>query len=254
MQQNSSGDLTTEPQASSQPGDLTTTADVPAYALTTAGETLTFETDTEIFKEGAASDYAYIVVEGGIELTKDMSGSEVFLAEIGPGDLFGEMGLIDGSLRSATATSLGNTVLMRIDREELMRKLGQEGDFAAPVLGQLVAQLRNTSDRLAHERHLTLQRAAETAEYIEPVSMGPLSRLRYFFDAEQDLIEFQPDAVEIDRQKFPAVAKVMLYVIIFFITGLFVWANYSTIDTAVAAFGRMTTKVPNIIVQPSETA
>jgi hemolysin D len=254
VQQNSSGDLTTEPQASSQLGDVTPSADVPAYAMTTAGVTLTFETDTEIFKEGDASDFAYIVVEGGIELTKDMSGSEVFLAEIGPGDLFGEMGLIDGSLRSATATSLGNTVLMKIDREELMRKLGQDGDFAAPVLGQLVAQLRNTSDRLAHERHLTLQRAAETAEYIEPVSMGPLARLRYFFDAEQDLIEFQPDAVEIDRQKFPAVAKVMLYVIIFFITGLFVWANYSTIDTAVAAFGRMTTKVPNIIVQPSETA
>ncbi|MBT5158691.1 MAG: hypothetical protein HOL89_02770, partial [Alphaproteobacteria bacterium] len=63
MQQNSSGDLTTEPQASSQLGDVTPSADVPAYAMTTAGVTLTFETDTEIFKEGDASDFAYIVVE-----------------------------------------------------------------------------------------------------------------------------------------------------------------------------------------------
>lgn len=221
---------------------------------TSDGEILNVAAGTLIFKEGADSDFAYQVVEGGIELTKSMSGSEVFLAEIGPGDLFGEMGLIDGSPRSATAVTMGDTVLVKINRDELMQKLTDDSDFAAPVLTQLVSQLRNTSDRLAHERHLTLQRAAESAEIIVAPSRNPVTRLRNFFDAEHDLIEFQPDAVEVERQHFPAIARLMLYVIVFFVVGMFTWANFSSIDTAVAAFGRMTTKVPNIIVQPSETA
>ncbi|MBT3786901.1 MAG: HlyD family type I secretion periplasmic adaptor subunit [Alphaproteobacteria bacterium] len=135
-----------------------------------------------------------------------------------------------------------------------MSRLRQDSDFAAPVLSQLVNQLRDTSNRLAHEQVLTLQRAADSADVLELEPEGMFGRLKSFFSADADLIAFQPDAVEIERQAAPLVAKVLLYSIFFFITGLFIWANYSTIDTAVMAQGRITTEVPNIIIQPSETA
>lgn len=215
---------------------------------------LQYERDHVIFREGEVSDYAYLVIDGAIELTKDVDGTEIFLAEIGPGDLFGEMGLIDGSHRSATAVTLGETLLQRIDHDELIDKLNSDSDFAAPVLSQLVSQLRETSSRLAHEQVLSLQRAADSADIIVPDEPSVMERLRDFFDADKDLIEFQPDAVEIERQKTPAVAKIMLYTILALIVSTFLWANFSTVDTSVSGFGRMTTEVPNIVVQPSETA
>ena len=217
-------------------------------------KTFTFERDSIVFEEGEDSDFAYVVVEGRVELTKNAGGTEIFLAEIGPGDLFGEMGLIDGSRRSATATTLEETALHRMDRDELMDRFSQDSDFAAPVLSQLVGQLRDTSDRLAHEQVLSLQRAADAADVVITEKPGVFARLRGFFDADQDMIEFQPDAVEIERQRAPGAAKVTLYAIFLFLVGLGAWANYSTIDTAVSALGRITTEVPNIVVQPSETA
>ena len=219
-----------------------------------AENTLELERDTIIFEEGEDSNYAYVVLEGRVELTKNVEGTEIFLAEIGPGDLFGEMGLIDGSTRSATATALETTALQRFDKDELMQKLSQDSDFASPVLSQLIRQLRDTSDRYAHEQVLTLQRAADAAEVIAPEKQSFFQRVRGFFDTDQDLIEFQPDAVEIERQKTPPVAKVMLYVIVSLIVGAFLWANNSTVDTSVSALGRITTEVPNIVVQPSSTA
>ncbi|MBL6958881.1 MAG: HlyD family type I secretion periplasmic adaptor subunit [Rhodospirillales bacterium] len=215
---------------------------------------LQFAPDHVIFREGEDSDFAYLVIEGSVELTKGVEGTEIFLAEIGPGDLFGEMGLIDGSKRSATALTLEETLVQRIDRDALLDKLNQDSDFAAPVLSQLVSQLRETSSRLAHEQVLSLQRAADAADIIVEPNPGIMERFRGFFDADQDMIEFQPDAVEIERQKTPAIAKLMLYTILAFVIGVGVWANYSTVDTAVSAIGRITTEVPNIIVQPSETA
>jgi len=215
---------------------------------------LHYERDHVIFREGEESDYAYLVIEGTIELTKDVDGTEIFLAEIGPGDLFGEMGLIDGSHRSATAVTLEETMVQRIDHDELLLKLNSDSDFAAPVISQLVSQLRNTSARFAHEQVLSLQRAADSADIIVEENPGPMERLRNFFDADKDLIEFQPDAVEIERQKAPAIAHIMLFSILGFVIAIGLWANFSSIDTAVSAIGRMTTEVPNIIVQPSETA
>lgn len=231
---------------------------VPTYghdsSSASVGNLQSFEKEDIIFEEGDVSDFAYVVVEGSVELTKDVEGTEIFLAEIGRSDLFGEMGLIDGSNRSATAAALEETVLLRFNKDELMDKLSNDSDFAAPVLSQLVRQLRDTSDRFVHEQVLSLQRAADAADVVEPVQASVFERMRGFFDAEKDLIEFQPDAVEIERQKTPAIAVVTLFSIVFFIIGIFIWAYNSSIDTAVAAFGRMTTEVPNIVVQPSDTA
>lgn len=226
----------------------------PVAPTADPSETMNVSENTIVFHEGDVSDFAYMVIEGHIELTKNIKGAEIFLAEISVGDLFGEMGMIDGNVRSATATAIDDVVLQRISHEGLMQRLNDDSDFAAPVLMQLVGQLRATSDRMAHEQVLSLERAADAADVIEDEGQGPLARLRNFFNADADMIEFQPDAVEIERRHTPAVAKIMLYTIFFFIVGIFTWASVSTIDTAVSAVGRMTTEVPNIVVQPSETA
>lgn len=218
------------------------------------GTSVTYESGTVVFDEGDHSDYAYIILEGVVELSKNRNGVEVHMAKVGPGGLFGEMGLIDGSNRSARATCLKDTVLKPISSDELMHKLRNDSEFAAPVLNQLVSELRQTSNRLAHETSVSLQRAAESAEIVKSERNSVMNRLKGFFNSDQDLVEFQPDAVEIERQKVPAVAKLLLYVILGLVIGAFVWASFATIETAVSSTGRITTEVPNIVVQPSDTA
>ena len=226
----------------------------PAVPPSGSSERRPYEVGELVFAEGDACEFAYVIVDGRIELTKDVRGTEILLAEIGAGDMFGEMGLIDGNPRSASARALEATTLDLIGRDQLMQRLSSDASFAAPVVTQLVSQLRDTSNRLAHEQALSLQRAADSAEVIAPVGLSAMARLRGFFNTDVDFIEFQPAAVEIERQRTPAIAIVTLYVILGLIVSAFTWASVSAIDTSVSAFGRVTTEVPNIVVQPSETA
>jgi len=239
---------------STQPDDAKQGSSGLPQLAADAGTEFIFEADEVIFDEGDDSDFAYIVIEGSVEMTKMMEGTEVFLAEIGPGQLFGEMGLIDGSVRSATAATLSETTLQRINKEQLMQRLSSDTEFAAPVITQLVGQLRETSSKLAHQQVLSLKKAADATDIIVPKRRGPVMRLRTFFDAEADFIEFQPDAVEIERQPVPAIVTVSVFTILALVVSAFVWASFSSIDTAVSATGRITTEVPNIVVQPSDTA
>src|SRR5436190_11576439 len=72
--------------------DLLTTRDVPA--------------GTPIFHHGEPGDSMYLVEQGCVCISvKDTDGHDTTLAEMGQGDFFGEMSLLDGNPRSADATA-----------------------------------------------------------------------------------------------------------------------------------------------------
>lgn len=76
-----------------------------------------------IFSEGAPGDFAYLVCHGRVELLADRDNGRVRIATIGPGSLFGELALIDGSARMATAKAVEPTTCNLIDNTLLARKL-----------------------------------------------------------------------------------------------------------------------------------
>ena len=63
----------------------------------------TLTADEYLFREGESAEYGYVVKSGQMEIVKTSVTGEIVLAELGPGSLFGEMALIDGSPRSASA-------------------------------------------------------------------------------------------------------------------------------------------------------
>ena len=75
---------------------------------------LSFTNGEYIFREGESADYAYIVKSGTVQITKITSLGEDVLAELEPSSLFGEMALIDGSPRSASARAKGDTILTEV--------------------------------------------------------------------------------------------------------------------------------------------
>ncbi len=101
-----------------------------------------------IFREGEAADAAYRILEGKVELSRTGENGPARLAVLGKGDLFGEMSLIDGAPRSATATVIGKAVLQAIPREQFLDELETDPKLAMSILRVLVKRLRAANEQL----------------------------------------------------------------------------------------------------------
>jgi CRP-like cAMP-binding protein len=111
------------------------------------------EPDYVIFNEGGVGDSLFIVIKGQVEIQKIIDaelGTKKILAVLEPGSFFGEMALLTGETRSASAVLKGNGgVLIKIDRSDFMDFMASTPIVASSLLGCLVSslsdRLRNTS-------------------------------------------------------------------------------------------------------------
>jgi CRP-like cAMP-binding protein len=95
-----------------------------------------------VIREGDEGDFYYVVESGRFQVERLVGGAKVVLAELKSGDAFGEEALVSEAKRNATVVSLGDGVLLRLDRqhfnellrEPLLKRIGFE-DAAARVRG-----------------------------------------------------------------------------------------------------------------------
>jgi CRP/FNR family transcriptional regulator, cyclic AMP receptor protein len=109
---------------------------------------------TVIFKHGVIGEKLYVIVEGRVRITREVQGmGEEALAILGPGDVFGEMALLDDAPRSATARVHERCRLLAIHRDSFEDLLFVHKDLAYEVLWNVVRmvtrRLRETNDRFA---------------------------------------------------------------------------------------------------------
>jgi HlyD family secretion protein len=216
-----------------------------------------FSAGEYLFFEGEESDFAYIVRSGTVWLTKDTGKGEVHLRRIHAGELLGEMGIIDGKPRSASAFAETDVVVERMEVSAFLGKMEGDPQFALDLVTRLITNLRDTNDRMVHQHFLKSQLESKMRGKQGHGDKAPEPRLRQikrFFQTVDDFSEFRPDAAELEHRRFPPIAKATLYLIVGFFAAVIVWASFAEIETAVVAQGRVTTAVPNILVQPVETA
>jgi len=100
-----------------------------------------------LFYEKEPADEMYIVLEGKVKASLfNERGDELVLAEFGPGEFIGEMGIIDQGPRSATAIAEENSRLAVLSRDAFLKILRENPDIALNVMRSLVARLRRTDD------------------------------------------------------------------------------------------------------------
>lgn len=101
-----------------------------------------------LFRQGEPSDCAWLIESGAIELTRGQApgrgGVHVAHGSFGPGELLGELGLLEGAPRTATATARGDTVLLAIDHDQFVERL----DKCDPIVRALVGGLRRRTRSL----------------------------------------------------------------------------------------------------------
>ena len=102
-----------------------------------------------IFHEDDPADRMHIIVEGRVKISiASEDGRERDIALFQSGDCFGEMALLDGSNRSATATAVDATETMVLFRQDFLDFLGENPELAADVNTLLVQRLRNVNQML----------------------------------------------------------------------------------------------------------
>lgn len=102
-----------------------------------------------IFREGDDSLAVFLLVKGRVRLVKAGPNGGVVLATLAKGEMFGEMGILDGVARSATAIAEGETTLTVIPRNGFLDRLQRDPDLSFQVMTKLVQRLRHADERLA---------------------------------------------------------------------------------------------------------
>lgn len=106
-----------------------------------AGETL--------FQAGEPGESLFVVRSGEIELfIKDTAGQKIILTVARPGDMFGELSLLDSGPRTATAIGLIDTELLVLDREDLLLLFQRRPDSALHMLAAMSRMTRKADELL----------------------------------------------------------------------------------------------------------
>jgi len=118
---------------------------------------------TVIFQEGDPGDSLHIVVQGSVRVVvMSASGEEATVALLGPGECVGDLALLDGRPRSASAVAARATKTLVVTREAFRRWLGERPAAAIALLETLSLRVRRTDEALADLAFLDLpQRLAK---------------------------------------------------------------------------------------------
>jgi CRP/FNR family transcriptional regulator, cyclic AMP receptor protein len=96
-----------------------------------------------IFEEGSTGRELYVVPDGKIDIAKDSGATRTTIVTLGKGEFFGEMAVIDGSSRSATAIAAApKTKVMRINHARFVYLVSQQPAFALMIMDALSKRLR----------------------------------------------------------------------------------------------------------------
>jgi CRP/FNR family cyclic AMP-dependent transcriptional regulator len=127
-------------------------------------ETLDCPARQVLFRAGDAGDAWFLIERGKVRISVEATdGYEVTLTELGRGDFFGEMALLDGQRRSANAIVAEDARLAVLSREHFLSFVRSSPDIALQMLTALANRLRHTDELLRHSatRNVNVEEAAQ---------------------------------------------------------------------------------------------
>jgi len=116
-----------------------------------------FPAGVRVFHEGDRSDACYLVRSGDLRVTRQHSdGRAIALATLGPGDIFGELAMLDGEARSASVETISDSELLALPAADVRRLLAERSEISLKLIGALTRRLRETNERVARQSFQTV--------------------------------------------------------------------------------------------------
>jgi len=134
-----------------------------------------WESNRAIFAEGDPPDNLYLILSGKVRISKkDAKGEELTLAQLVKGDFFGEMALMDGAPRSASATTTEPCEFLVVSRKAVSELLDRSPRLIPGLFGSIVGKLRSLNENFLTEvvekQRLTLEMERERHRSIAQIA------------------------------------------------------------------------------------
>ena len=116
-----------------------------------------FPKGARVFHEGDESDACYVIRNGEVRVTREHSdGRAIALATLGPGELVGELAMLDGGVRSASVEALTDVDLLALSAGDMKGLLERNADITTKLVVKLAQRLRETNERISRQSFQTV--------------------------------------------------------------------------------------------------
>lgn len=127
---------------------------------------------TTVFRQGDPGGSIYVIRAGKVRVVKESNGRQRVVITLGPGDFFGEMAVVTGGLRSATAEVIEDAELLKIPAGKLQDMVAGSAEIAIRLIRHLAERLEHANqlidvlveDDMAARVILALQEALQAAK------------------------------------------------------------------------------------------
>lgn len=102
-----------------------------------------------IVTQGKGGEGFFVITSGKAEIVRERSdGEKVVVNQVGPGDFFGELALLDDGVRTATVTAQEDTVCLVLTSWDFISVLREDADMGVAILKELARRFRVALDSL----------------------------------------------------------------------------------------------------------
>ena len=145
----------------------------------------TYTAGTVLCRENAIEDRFYMILEGEVEVTKNINNSEArLLKTLSPGDFFGEMALIHNAPRAATVTAKTELTTLELDKAGFDRVLHNSTSIAMAMVSEISNRLRANDEMAVEDLRL---RAAELATAYQKLAEQEMARREFLSNIAHEL-------------------------------------------------------------------
>ncbi len=116
-----------------------------------------------VMTQGSESTNLHILVKGRVSVDRDVQGVHVHLADVGPGDVIGEMGVLNGDPRSATVTATEDLETLELDAAFLKEIFRDDPDILMAVMKVINQRMKNTEELVENSLKVALTQLAADA-------------------------------------------------------------------------------------------
>ncbi|WP_420563342.1 cyclic nucleotide-binding domain-containing protein [Thalassobaculum sp.] len=116
--------------------------------LAFTSERLTYQGGQRLFQQGDIGDAAYIIIDGEASVRIRTDSGEIQVAELGKGDVVGEIAILCDVPRTASVEATGKLITLRITKELFFRLISEFPQISIEIMRELAARLERTNVQL----------------------------------------------------------------------------------------------------------
>lgn len=113
-----------------------------------------------VVRQGDIGDCMFVIQAGQLEVLREEGARELRLTVLSKGDIFGEMALFDGGVRSATVRALGEARALTLDKRTFLRRVHEDPSLAFRILQTMSYRIRQLNGELVRLKSEQAEMAA----------------------------------------------------------------------------------------------